>query len=265
MKIKLVDGSIYPVSRAEITNGRLEIDFREKSSEEIQEIFTDPGNLTTIELLTDNEEKFGEVPSWTVYGGVMLVGDTKTLILSQQTNPVQERLDKVETKALEAKKMAEDLKENGMSFEQNAVLNASVMVARVSAQALNDVDALEARAIYNTWEELVSKGFMASGAGYKFTYNGNLYKTVHDNQRFAAEWIPGQGTESIFTCIDEIHAGTLEDPIPAAVNMEYTKGLYYLEDDTVYLMNREGMADGESTVLQFLPSALIGQYFEVVA
>ena len=46
--------------------------------------------------------------------------------------------------------------------------------------------------------------------------------------------------------------------------MEYVKGLYYLEDRQVYRMNREGMEDGEAVVLQFLPSALAGQYFELV-
>ena len=46
--------------------------------------------------------------------------------------------------------------------------------------------------------------------------------------------------------------------------MEYTKGKYYSEDGTIYLMNREGMADGETIVLHFLPSQLVGQYFEVI-
>lgn len=80
-----------------------------------------------------------------------------------------------------------------------------------------------------------------------------------------ANWIPGQGTESIFTRIDEVHVGSLEDPIPASANMEYTKGLYYIEDGQVYQMNREGMEDGEKVVLQFLPSELAGQYFKLVS
>ena len=55
------------------------------------------------------------------------------------------------------------------------------------------------------------------------------------------------------------------DLIPASVNMEYVKGQYYLENSRVYLMNREGMEDGEGIVLQFLPSSLVEQYFELVA
>lgn len=108
MKIKLVDGTVYPVNRAEITNGRLEIDFQIQSSETLQEIFTEPGNLANIELLTDAGDKFGDVPGWTVFGGVMLVGETKTVILTKETDTTQERLVRIESNALAAKSLSED-------------------------------------------------------------------------------------------------------------------------------------------------------------
>lgn len=183
----------------------------------------------------------------------------------QKEKSVKEKLEEVKAQALEAKAIAEDLKENGVPFEQDAILSASVMVARANAQVLSDIEALQAKAIYYSWEELVSREFTAVEAGYKFTYNGSLYKTVNAKQRFQANWIPGQGTESLFTKIDEIHSGTLADPIPAAANMEYVKGLHYAEDGQIYRMSREGMEDGEKIVLQFLPSMLVGQYFEIVA
>jgi hypothetical protein len=265
MKIRLIDGSVHEADRAEVTNGRLEIDIQGKTAEEIQDIFSVPALLTNIELLMDDGEKFGDVPGWTTYSGVMVLGDTKTVILTQSANITEQRLTAVESEALKAKMLAEDLKENGIPFEKNAVLNASVMVARASAQVLGDVEALKVKAIYSTWEELVFDGYVAMESGYKFIHNGELYKIVNAGQRFQAEWIPGQGTESIFTRIDEVHVGSLEDPIPAAANMEYTKGLYYIEDGQVYQMNREGMEDGEKVVLQFLPSELAGQYFKLVS
>ena len=63
------------------------------------------------------------------------------------------------------------------------------------------------------------------------------------------------------------HAGTQEDPIPVpdtveTAGMEYERGKYYQEGDTVYLMNRQGMNDGETVILYFAPSVLVGQYFE---
>ena len=102
MKIKLVDGSVHSVTRAEVTDGRFEIDFKEESCEDIQEIFLDPVNLASIELQTLDGEKFGEVPGYTVYSGIMFMGDTKTVILAQETDKVQERITNAEAKALSA-------------------------------------------------------------------------------------------------------------------------------------------------------------------
>lgn len=110
MKIKLVDGSVHSVTRAEVTDGRFEIDFKEESCEEIQEIFLDPVNLASIELQTLDGEKFGEVPGYTVYSGIMFMGDTKTVILAQETDKVQERITNAEAKALEASVAAESAK-----------------------------------------------------------------------------------------------------------------------------------------------------------
>ena len=108
MQIKLVDSTIYPVNRAEITNGRLEIDFQTQSSETLQEIFTETGNLANIELLTDAGDKFGDIPGWTVFGGVMLVGKTKTVILTKETDTTAERLTRAEADAIAAKKLSEE-------------------------------------------------------------------------------------------------------------------------------------------------------------
>lgn len=102
MKIKLVNGTIYDVKRADVTYGRLEIDFEVKSAEELQEIFNVPGNLVLIELLTDDEEKFGELTGWTVYGGVMLNGKIKTVILTKETDTTAERLARAEAGAIAA-------------------------------------------------------------------------------------------------------------------------------------------------------------------
>ena len=58
--------------------------------------------------------------------------------------------------------------------------------------------------------------------------------------------------------------GTIDDPIPAVAGMEYVYGKYYIEGETVYICKRTGEAEGGTIVLQFLPSQLVGQYFEVV-
>lgn len=112
MKIRLTDGSIYIVDRAEPVNGRVEIDFKDKTCEEIQEIFSSPEKLTVIELITDNNDKFGDIPGFTVYSGVKLFGDTATALLSHQTDPIQERLTNAEANALKAATLARDAQES---------------------------------------------------------------------------------------------------------------------------------------------------------
>ena len=78
-----------------------------------------------------------------------------------------------------------------------------------------------------------------------------------------AVWTPDI-TPNLWTVIDVTHAGTIDDPIPAVAGMEYVYGKYYIEGKTIYLCKRTGEAEGGTIVLQFLPSQLVGQYFEAV-
>ena len=111
MQIKLVDGTIYPVNRADVTDGRLEIDFATPTAEKLQEIFNVPGNISNIELLTDAGDKFGDLPGWTIFGGIMLVGKTKTVILTKETDTTVERLARAEADAIAANAAAKAAKE----------------------------------------------------------------------------------------------------------------------------------------------------------
>ncbi len=53
--------------------------------------------------------------------------------------------------------------------------------------------------------------------------------------------------------------GTLENPIPAMLNMMYYNGKYYIENGIVYQCTRDS-----GIALAFLPSSLVGQYFKLV-
>ena len=112
-------------------------------------------------------------------------------------------------------------------------------VLQKAAQSLGDEDALKVQGIYPTWAELVELGSVTAEAGYKFTHKGALYKCINANPTFQEAWAPGTGTESIYTRIDESHAGTLEDPIPYEGNMELVSGLYYSQDGVVYKCTRD--------------------------
>lgn len=132
-------------------------------------------------------------------------------------------------------------------------------VIEVAVQSLADNDALTVKTYYPTWEECVTKGSIEyDKAGYKFTYNGDLYSCVNANPTFQTDWIPGKGTESLYTRIDETHSGTADDPIPYSGNMALENGKYYEQDGIVYICTR----DTVNPVYNAL-SELIGLYVEV--
>lgn len=61
---------------------------------------------------------------------------------------------------------------------------------------------------------------------------------------------------SIWQVIDVEHEGTLDDPIPFALNMEVYKDKYYTWAGRTYLCTRDS-----AIALQNLPDQLIGHYF----
>ena len=138
---------------------------------------------------------------------------------------------------------------------QAAVQQAAVLVAQMQAQSLEDAQALTVKAIYPTWESIIGQTVKL---GYKFQHAEKLYKTLQDNLLIQEQWIPGEGTESLYTVIDETHAGTQDDPIPYDGNMALENGKYYIQNETVYKCTR----DTEIPVYNALAD-LIGIYVEV--
>lgn len=138
---------------------------------------------------------------------------------------------------------------------QVAVQQAAVLVSQLQAQSLDDAQALTVKAIYPTWESIIGQTVRKD---YKFQYADKLYKTIQDNLLIQEQYIPGEGTESLYTVIDETHAGTQEDPIPYDGNMALENGKYYIQDETVYKCTR----DTEIPVYHALAD-LIGIYVEV--
>lgn len=125
-----------------------------------------------------------------------------------------------------------------------------------AVQSLPDSEALEAVTLYPKWEDLIGK--TVDKAEYKFQHNGKLYKTIPANHTFQANWVPGVGTESLYTRIDETHDGTKYDPIPYDGNMEMTAGLYYTQDGVTYLCTR---STGQPVYNAL--SELVGLYVEI--
>lgn len=241
------------------------------TSEQLKAYFMD-GFATSHMTLYENGKKTAEYENYTILeyikeesGGIWEVE------MRQTEADTDARLKELENaagqQAKDIEQLKKDVEEGGAGVDQE-LFAATAVVARANAQALTDAQALEAKVLYATFDELVSQGYTAEKAGFKFRDGEDLWKTAQDNVTFQAQYRTGEGTESLYTHIDEAHAGTLEDPIPAKANMEYEYGKYYSEDGTIYLCQRGGVPNpeemyGQKVTLQYLPSALIGQYFVV--
>ena len=128
-----------------------------------------------------------------------------------------------------------------------------------AATSLPDSDAAKAVELFPAWAYPVSYI-----EGNRVSDGGKLYKCRQEHTSQEG-WKPS-ATPALWVVIDVTHAGTQDDPIPAARGMEYTYGLYYKdpEDTKLYLCERIGEAAGGKIVLQYLPHELVGQYFTEV-
>ena len=146
---------------------------------------------------------------------------------------------------------------------QAKVQAAAVMVAQIQAQALEDEQALSVQAIYPSW----SGAGIDYAEGYKVQHNGTLYKCMQSHTSQAG-WEPGVAP-SLWAAIAGEQAGMMDSPIqvPEEVStsgMEYECGKYYSESGVTYLMDRQGMSAGDTVILYFPPSQLVGQYFTII-
>ena len=130
-------------------------------------------------------------------------------------------------------------------------------------KTFTDENALKVIDLFPAWAEgiEITQDMIDKGQN-RLQYGGKLYKVIqpHTTQ---ADWTPDK-TSDLYVLVDVTHAGTIDDPIPAVAGMEYVYGKYYIEGETIYICKRTGEAEGGTIVLQFLPSQLVGQYFEVV-
>ena len=174
---------------------------------------------------------------------IKIVGDKKSDMTAEETAAMEAEAAKFE------------------AYERNRPLTAEEVNAMLIRQQINSLDvddntALRMREFYPEWEEMIGK--TVEKEGFRFKYGGNLYKTIPANHTFQADWVPGVGTESLYTRIDETHAGTLDDPIPYNGNMALESGKYYSQNGAVYLCTR----DTVNPVYNALAD-LVGLYVEI--
>lgn len=158
-----------------------------------------------------------------------------------------------------------------------ALMGEVVTVARAAelrpmieqaAKSFTDADAAKSPELVARWADHIGEA-VAPGDRMSDVDNDGILHVYRVNDGHGhttqADW-PPHSTPAMWTIIDLEHAGTQDDPIPAARGMEYTYGLYYKdpEDTKLYKCERTGEAAGGKIVLQYLPHELAGQYFTAV-
>lgn len=150
-----------------------------------------------------------------------------------------------------------------VSVERAAELRPVIEAAAVS---LSDGEAAKSPELFPRWADHIGETVAPGDRRSDEDDSGVLrvYK-VREGQGHTtqADW-PPHLTPALWVVVDVTHAGTQDDPIPAARGMEYEYGKYYLdsEDGKTYKCERTGEQSGNKITLQYLPHELVGQYFK---
>lgn len=216
-----------------------------------------------IEVYVEMDAAFEHVVSYSTKSGLIkVIQDDPVIDMSKlqgytlvldETNRYHLVFDEAKYAQFEAQQQRE--RDIQTSCEMGNKLLTEMVLTTVS-----DEDAYIMRYLYPLWTPDTSYE-----VGDRMLYVDNLYKCKQEHtsqEQQTPDLIP-----ALWDIISDDSQGTKENPIvvPDAVSsMVYAKGKYYLEDGVLYLMNRQGMEDGEEISLTFKPSELIGQYFEVV-
>ena len=141
-----------------------------------------------------------------------------------------------------------------------AEVSRMIISQQINTLTVDDQTALRMRRYYPTFAELVGKT-VTQGTKFRATdsEDADLYKTIQPELTIQAHYPPGEGTESLYTRIDETHDGSKYDPIPYEGNMALENGKHYVQNGVTYLCNR----DTGNPVYNAL-SELVGLYVELV-
>lgn len=115
-----------------------------------------------------------------------------------------------------------------------------------------DNQALEAQYLYPSW-----KPDTAYTMADRLLYGDVLYRVLQDHTS-QSDWTPDI-TPALYTVVEAVHTGTQADPIPYNGNMELVEGLYYTQDEVLYICTRS-----TGTPVYHALADLVGLYVEVV-
>lgn len=146
-------------------------------------------------------------------------------------NGVYRELTAKEIAAIEAEAARYEAAERTRPLTAEEV-TALLIKQQINTLTVDDNTALRMLAFYPEWA-----ADTAYPAGYKVQRGGKLWRCKQAHTAIAT-WEP-ENAASLWEVINETHDGTKYDPIPYDGNMELESGKYYVQDDVVYLCNRD--------------------------
>ena len=120
---------------------------------------------------------------------------------------------------------------------------------------ISDEDALEFSILVYDWDTYINKPIKA---GQLAGYDGKVWRAVQDHTVLSI-YPPSLDTASLYTEVNLVDEGTIDNPIPYNNNMALENGKYYIQDNVKYLCTR----DTGNPVYNNL-SDLVGIYVEKV-
>lgn len=115
-------------------------------------------------------------------------------------------------------------------LSQNAVTNM-LIAQQINTLTVDDNTALRMKQFYPTFDEIVGQKVKQ---GFKFRHGDDLWSVAQPELTIQSHYVPGAGMESLYTKVNESHAGTIDDAIPYNGNMTLETGKYYAQDEIIY-------------------------------
>lgn len=153
----------------------------------------------------------------------------------------------------EQKKFEAKEKHRPLSYDE---VNTMFIKKQINSVEIEDSVSVRMIDFYPDFSEVIGQ---TVNQGFKFTYQGKLYKTIQPTLTIQSHYYPQTGTESLYEVINEQYDGDIYDPIPYDGNMSLENGKYYTQNGVTYLCNR----DTGQAVYNALAD-LVGLYVEVV-
>lgn len=212
-------------------------------------------NITTTKIVAEEGKLLRKISTGAIVGKEVHLGYNyyeAGFGLSSPVYELPEHYDEVEE--------WEGWEESSVIDQVQRLKRASEMVAQnkaeINALGLSGKQALDVpMEWFPVWGKDFKEGDMIA-KGTRFNFNGGLYEVVQDHT-ILAHYEPSVNTLALYRRVTE-QDGTKEDPIPYSMGMMANKGMYYSDNEVLYLCIED--YDGSTG---HLPSYL-PRYFEAV-